>query len=313
MSFWCLRKAALVTLLGASLVLGTARDAASGESKARGDDLRPLARVGEVVFYEAEVEARAAARLEVLSFQLLQAQAVYQREAHAARTQALRELIEEELRRAEAQKREAPPRESTPPAASKTPLAELWLRGRVEVLFEPFRSAVSRPDAPSRGPASAPVTLVEFADFECSHCAGLAPTLRAVGERFGPRVRLEFRHFPLATSGQTAFEAAELTFCAGEQGKFWQLHDHFFREQQRLGAEGPLSVAAELDVGYGALRDCLETHRWAERVRGDRLDAARAGVVGTPTLFVNGLYLPGNVPLERLMEVIEQELARLGG
>lgn len=269
-----------------------------------------LARVGALAISSAEVEARALPALELLRFRLLQAQAAYERGAQEARASALRELLTAELLRAEASRLGLPleeVRRRWPPGEA---LEALWKARPVEVVFAPLRQAVDHPAAPSQGPASAAVTLVEFGDYECPHCAAFEPTLRGVLERYGGRVRRVYRHFPLATPGQRAFEASEVALCAQEQGRFWEVHALLFREQRRLPVEGPLGLAAEAEVDLARLRSCLAEHRHAGRVREDQLAAAQAGVVGTPTVFVNGIYLPGNVSRERLMGLIEEELTR---
>jgi predicted DsbA family dithiol-disulfide isomerase len=175
--------------------------------------------------------------------------------------------------------------------------------------LEPLRTEVATEGHPSRGPASAPVTIVEFSDFECPFCGALFPALKALEKSHPDSVRVVYRHFPLTKVHPYAQKAAEASLCADEQGRFWQMHDSLFGFQQDLTVESLKLRARELGLDVDAFTRCLESGRQAARVAKDVEEGVRAGVSGTPTLFVNGRVLLGNQPAE-LRALIEDELQR---
>jgi protein-disulfide isomerase len=140
---------------------------------------------------------------------------------------------------------------------------------------------------PSIGPENAPVTIVEFADFQCPYCAQSASTLNQALARYPGKVRVVFRNFPLSfhTYAQKAHEAAE---CANEQGKFWQYHDVLFANQGALGVDDLKRYAAGVGLDGERFSQCLDTGKYAEKVRKDYEEGARYNVRGTPTFFING-------------------------
>jgi protein-disulfide isomerase len=177
---------------------------------------------------------------------------------------------------------------------------------------EPPRVAVATAGHATHGPADAPVTIVEFADFECPFCGGLFSTLKTIELAYPGKVRFVYRHFPLTKIHPYAQKAAEAAVCAGEQGRFWEMHDSLFRSQRDLGVESLKRRAKELGVDAAAFDVCLDSGRTAARIKEDVSDAAKAGVRGTPTLFINGRMLLGNQPVE-LRAIIDDELRRAAG
>lgn len=171
-----------------------------------------LARVGDTVITQAEVDASAAEVLEELRSKRLLAEVVYQREVERARAVALKALVDRRLEEARALDK----------APEEAP--------DVEVFFVPARYAIAADGAPSRGSQGAMVTLVEFADFECPFSAGLFPTLQETLDKYSGKVRLVFVNFPLGLPNTAAFRAAEVALCAEQQGQFWALHDLFFQQ-----------------------------------------------------------------------------------
>jgi protein-disulfide isomerase len=178
----------------------------------------------------------------------------------------------------------------------------------VVVLLEPPRKEVA-PTGPAKGPADAPITIVEFSDFECPFCSRVVPTLDKVREEYGDKVRLVFRQFPLSIH-PNAQKAAEASLCADEQGKFWEMHDKMFADQKGLAVDSLKAKAAELGLDGDSFNQCLDTSEYAEAVKADLKAGAVAGVSGTPAMFVNGIFISGAVPYEQVAKVIDEELAR---
>jgi len=187
---------------------------------------------------------------------------------------------------------------------------DLEAKYKVDMKLEPMRTEVAA-TGPTKGPANAPVTIVEFSDFQCPFCARLIPTLDQVTAKYGDKVRVVFRQFPLAMHAQ-AQKAAEASLCANEQGKFWELHDAMFKNQQQLAVENLKAKAAELGLKADAFNSCLDSGKYVAKVTEDMEAGTAAGVSGTPALFVNGRFINGAVPLEQITEVIDDELRRKG-
>lgn len=180
----------------------------------------------------------------------------------------------------------------------------------VRKYLEPMRVEVAA-DGPSTGPADAPVTIVEFSDFECPFCGRVVPTLERVKKEYEGKVRLVFRQFPL-TIHPTAFKAAEASLCANDQGKFWEMHDAMFADQKGLSVDGLKAKAAGIELDAELFNECLDSGQHEAQVRAD-LDAGQAaGVSGTPAMFINGRFVSGAVPFENLASVIDEELQRQG-
>jgi protein-disulfide isomerase len=143
------------------------------------------------------------------------------------------------------------------------------------------------------GPANARVTLVEYGDFECPSCGEAYPVIKQAERAFGSNLRVVFRHFPLRSSHPHAFKAALAAEAAGEQGKFWEMHDRLFEHQNALSDEDLLHHAGKLGLDLERFRSALGSEVHAERVRGDLSSGARSGVNGTPSLFINGVRYDG--------------------
>lgn len=181
----------------------------------------------------------------------------------------------------------------------------------VKVLLEPPRLAVAA-EGPSRGPATAPVTIVEFSDFQCPFCSRAAETLKQVEQKYGDKVRLVFRDLPILQLHKDAGRAAEAAECAHEQGRFWAMHDDLFAHQNALGADDIKKRAAGLGLDVAAFSACLDSGRHTANWQKDAADAERYGVSSTPAFFVNGRLLVGAQPLEAFVRVIDEELQRGG-
>ena len=165
-------------------------------------------------------------------------------------------------------------------------------------------------DDPALGNASAPVTLVEFSDFQCPFCARVMPTLKRVQEAYGDRVRLVWRDFPLTAIHPQAFGAAQAGQCAQEQGKFWALHDLLFANQQALEPALLKAYAADAGLDAEAFGACLDTAKYADRVQAQMGVGTGLGVRSTPTVFINGRMVSGAQPYEVFTKIIDEELER---
>jgi protein-disulfide isomerase len=188
---------------------------------------------------------------------------------------------------------------------------ELRAKYEVKVLLEPYRVPVEVGVAPVRGNPQAPVTIIEFSDFQCPYCVRARPAVARVREVYGDRVRFAFRHFPLDFH-QQAEKAGEAVACAGEQGKFWEMHDLLWTNTAKLQVPDLKAHAATLGVDRAAFGQCLDSGRYSHLVAGDLEAGQGYGVSGTPAFFVNGRPLVGAQPFEAFAQVIDDELARQG-
>ena len=186
---------------------------------------------------------------------------------------------------------------------------ELRARYDVRVLIEPFRVPVDLGQAPVRGNARATVTLVEFSDFQCPYCQRVRPTMTRLRQMYSDRVRFAFRHYPLDFHPQ-AQKAGEAAACAGEQGKFWEMHDRLWENPGKLQLDDLKAHAQSLGLVSADFDKCLDSGRFASLVENDLKAGQEYGVSGTPAFFVNGRPLVGAQPLEAFQQVIDDELAR---
>ena len=160
----------------------------------------------------------------------------------------------------------------------------------------------------SLGPADAPVTLVEYGDYECLHCGLAHPIVKLVLRQFGRRLRFVFRHFPLTQVHPNAQPAAESAEYAGAHDRFWEMHDGIYENQDRLGLPLLFALAGTLGLSEEGLRNALINETYAPKVRGDFLGGVRSGVNGTPTFFINGKRHDGSYELDDLVAAVEVHL-----
>ncbi|HMH83694.1 MAG TPA: thioredoxin domain-containing protein [Gemmatimonadales bacterium] len=161
-----------------------------------------------------------------------------------------------------------------------------------------------------QGPAGAPVTLVEYGDYECPHCGRAYPIVKQVQKVLGRRLRFVFRNFPLRESHPHAQHAAEAAEAAGGQGKFWEMHDRLFERQFALEGENLIEYAGDLGLDVARFRKDLVEGRYAPRVREDFRSGVMSGVNGTPTFFINGARHDDGWDVEPLVAALERESAR---
>ncbi|MBF0447499.1 MAG: DsbA family protein [Magnetococcales bacterium] len=178
---------------------------------------------------------------------------------------------------------------------------------KVELLLTPPRYVVSGPQDLSRGKADAPITIIEFSDFECPYCRRAQESLKKVAEKYGDKVRFVFRHFPLPFH-QKAPKASEAAQCAQDQGAFWAFHDALFEEGVELEVAEYKKLAKEQKLDLAKFNGCLDGGEHAPRIENDKKEGKKLGITGTPTFFVNGIKLVGAVPFSDFETIIDDEL-----
>jgi protein-disulfide isomerase len=162
------------------------------------------------------------------------------------------------------------------------------------------------------GPAPAPVTLVEYGDYECPHCGAAYPIVKEVQRRMGDRLQFVFRNFPLTQIHPHAQTAAEAAEAAGAQGRFWTMHDWIFEHQKQFANDQFDQAAATLGLDIERFRREMQAGTYQPRVREDFLSGVRSGVNGTPTFFINGRRHTGSFALEPLLAAVELAGAQSG-
>ena len=193
---------------------------------------------------------------------------------------------------------------AAPPSAGSG--ADNWLAPPVQ------RLQVSADDDPAWGNADAPVTIVEFSDFQCAYCRIFyQTTMVTLLERYPKQVRFVYRDFPLASIHPQATLAAEAAQCAHAQGRFWEFHNALFANTNRLAPDLYQTLAISMGMDKERFATCLTSREFSQEVEKDFNAARVLGVTGTPTFFVNGIPLVGAQPLEAFVEVIERELREL--
>jgi protein-disulfide isomerase len=161
----------------------------------------------------------------------------------------------------------------------------------------------------ARGPATAKVTIVEFSDFQCPFCSRVVPTLEQLQKEYPTQVRIFFRHFPLPFHADAA-PAAEAAVAAEAQGKFWEMHDRLFANQQDLSAPSLEACARQIGLDLPKFRAALQSRAGKARVITDTELGRQLGVEGTPTLFLNGRAVMGAQPIDEFRRVVDDEIAR---
>lgn len=178
----------------------------------------------------------------------------------------------------------------------------------VKLSLEPPRQKVATADRPTRGPANAPIELVEFSDFQCPYCLRANPVVTQVLNAYGDKIKFTYRHYPLGNHPD-ARPAAEASQCANEQGKFWPYHDRLFATASRLGADDLKQDAAALGLDTAKFNACVDSHKYKADVDADVVAGDEAGVDGTPAFFINGRMISGAQPFDAFKRIIDEELA----
>ncbi len=181
---------------------------------------------------------------------------------------------------------------------------------KAKVWIDPPRVKVSVDDDASRGPKDAPITIVEFSDFQCPYCSTAEKSVEAVLKKYGDKVRLVYRDYPMSfhPNAEIASIGSE---CAEEQGKFWEMHKAMFADQKKLSSPDLIETAGGIGLNTEEFKECLDSGRYKAEVQKDFEDGQRYGVTGTPAFFINGIMVNGAQPPEAFHKIIDAELARL--
>ncbi|OGY79270.1 MAG: hypothetical protein A3B74_00250 [Candidatus Kerfeldbacteria bacterium RIFCSPHIGHO2_02_FULL_42_14] len=170
---------------------------------------------------------------------------------------------------------------------------------------------VSVDDDPATGNLIDPkVVIIAFEDFQCPFCGEAFPTVKEIVKLYGDEIQFVYRDFPVSSIHEDAQKAAEAAECAEDQGKFWEMHDMIYLNQDTMRVADLKRFAADLSLDMATFGRCLDSGQYEEEVRNDLRDGIIAGVTGTPTFFMNGFKIAGAVPLDILKRLIEAEIAR---
>lgn len=189
-------------------------------------------------------------------------------------------------------------------------VAKLTASQPVEVFFSKPKLNVNIDlgTAPVWGSADAPVTIVEFSDFQCPFCEKAATTLSEVKKKYKGKIKVAFKHFPLSFH-KDAQPAAEASMCAQEQGKFWEYHDIVFKNQKNLKPEDLEKYAVQAGANAKKYKECVEGKKYAAYVTQDMAYGDKIGIKSTPTFFINGQLLSGALPYEAFSDAVDEALS----
>jgi protein-disulfide isomerase len=165
----------------------------------------------------------------------------------------------------------------------------------------------------AEGPADAPVTLVEYGDYQCPYCGAAYGIIKSVQKRLGSKLRFVFRNFPLNQAHPMAQLAAEAAEAAGAQGKFWEMHDALFENQDQLGQELVETLVERLQLDAARFEADLEERKFQSRVKHDFMGGVRSGVNGTPGFFINGERYDGSWDEEPLTAALLKAAPQASG
>ena len=178
----------------------------------------------------------------------------------------------------------------------------------VKILLEAKRVAVDSSGHPTLGPKNAPITIVEFTDFQCPFCKATEGTVKQLRVKYGDKVKLVHMDFPLAFHSH-AVDAANAARCAEDQGKFWEYHDALFANQGKLAPADLKATAKTVGLSSPQFDECLDKAKYQTAVKKDLAAGEKAGVDGTPAFFIDGRPLVGAQPLPQFAQIIDEELA----
>jgi len=188
-------------------------------------------------------------------------------------------------------------------------MKSLRAQSNVTVLMSAPRVTVAYDPARVRGNPKAPVMIVEFSDYQCPYCHQVEPTLQAIILKFGDKVSVAYRDFPLRNVHDHAEIAAEASRCALEQGKFWEFHDRLFKATN-LDKEALIGYARDAKLNEKQFDSCLSSEKYKASIEKDLQEGRKAGVIGTPAFFINGIPTSGAQQQDTFTTMIDEELAK---
>ncbi len=172
-----------------------------------------------------------------------------------------------------------------------------------------IRYTVAEAGNPAIGPVGAPVTIIEFSDYQCPYCKHWYDTVNSrLLKDYEGKIRFVYRDLPLTSIHPDAQGAAEAADCAGEQNAYWKYHDALFTASHGLGAQAYTQYAADLGLDVNSFNTCVAERRYQQEVNDDASVGASMGLTGTPTFFINGLKIVGAQPYEVFQQIIDNEL-----
>jgi protein-disulfide isomerase len=177
----------------------------------------------------------------------------------------------------------------------------------ITVMLSAPRIQVKSAGHPELGSKDAPVTIVEFSDFQCPFCGRAEPALKQVHEKYGDKVRLVYMDFPLGMH-EHAIDAASAGRCAGEQGKFWPFHDAMFADQAKLAPADLKADAKKLGLDTAKFDACFDKGKYKPEIEADLAQGRSLGIDGTPAFYINGRPMNGAQPFEKFQSTIDEEL-----
>ena len=156
-----------------------------------------------------------------------------------------------------------------------------------------------------KGSSNAPLTLVEYGDYQCPYCGAAYPEVKKVQKKLGSKLRFVFRNFPITSAHEFAEHAAEIAEAAGAQGKFWEMHDFLYEHQDLLGDDNNIfAYGKELGLDVQRLAQEVMNNTYLNRIKEDFNGGIRSGVNGTPTFYINGTRFNGSPTAEDLLETL---------
>jgi protein-disulfide isomerase len=224
-------------------------------------------------------------------------------------------VIDEELKKAEELAKKVGGKGKVYDAIMKTAKAEVGGGSAPSAGGEPAPGPAKKVEigsAPTRGPKNAPVKVVLFSDFQCPFCSRVEPVLSELEKAYPGKVSVTWKNFPLSFHNN-AKPAAEAAMAANEQGKFWQMHDTLFKNQQALSAADLEKYAKDIGLDMGKYKAAVDSHKYAAAIDADMKQGSALGVSGTPAAFVNGQLVSGAQPIDAFKRIVDAELANKGG
>lgn len=179
--------------------------------------------------------------------------------------------------------------------------------------FVTFTNAELAGNSPSIGPENAKVQIVEFSDYQCPACFSAEQSVREILQLYSGKIRFVYRNFPLYNIHPFAGIAAEAAFAAREQGKFWEMHNALFDNQQQIAKDGNsviFNIAKQIGLDEAKFKADMDSHAFAQAAKADFDDALKFGCEGTPTFFINGKKYFGAYTTEQLKQIIDAELSK---